>query len=164
MALAWARLLQQQQDDGRLGLTPSFLVGALRRLPGAILGNDHGRSELSALLELMRDEREANGKVVSIFECQNIFQPVATLSTADAPGDPIEGPAGSPVRLYVWPWVPSRRPVDFDWLVHTLWAHFGNAISVGDFSYSRANRRFGPFDRYDEDFIERALSQTDESE
>lgn len=162
MALEWARLLQQQQDDGRLGLTPSFLVGALRRLPGAILGNNHGRSELSGLLELMRDERAPIGKVVTIFECQNIFQPVAALSTGDAPGDPIEGSAGASVRLYAWPWVPSRRPVDFDWLVRTLWAHFGSAISAGDFSYSRANRRFGPFDEYDEDFIARALSQADE--
>lgn len=164
MALEWARLLEQQQDDGRLGLTPSFLVGTLRRLPGSILGNVHGRSEVSALLELMRDERALNGKVVSIFECQNILQPVATLSTADAPGDPIESPAGGPVRLYTSPWVPSRRPVDFDWLVVTLWAHFGEAISAGHFSYSRANRRFGPFDRDDEDFIARALAQTDESQ
>jgi hypothetical protein len=54
MALEWARLLQHQQDDGKLGLTPSFLVGALRRVPGAVLGTAPGRPEMRALLEMMR--------------------------------------------------------------------------------------------------------------
>ena len=81
MALEWARLLQQQQDDGRLGLTPSFLVGALRRISGAILGTAPGRPEMRSLLEMMRDERAPGAKFVSIFECQNLLQPVAALST-----------------------------------------------------------------------------------
>ena len=161
VALEWARLLQQQQNDGKLGLTPSFLVAALRRVPGAILGPVLGLQELRVLLEMMRDEREPHGKVVSIFECPSLLQPVATLSTSDAPGDPIEGRPGAPVKLYVWPWLPSKRPVDFDWLVQTLWAHFDDPISTGNFSYSRTTRRFRPFDKYDEDFIERALCASD---
>ncbi len=123
MALEWARLLQQQQDDGRLGLTPSFLVGALRRLPGALLGDTPGLPELRALIAMMRAERAPSGKVVSIFECQNIIQPVAALSSSDAQGDPIRSPAGGPPRLFVWPWVPSERPVDFDRPRHTLAGH-----------------------------------------
>ena len=162
MSVEWANLLQLQQDDGKLGLTPSFLVGALRKRPGTILGTTPGRPELCALLEMMRDQRAPSRKVVSIFECQNILQPVATLSTSDAPGDAIASPRGSAVNLYVWPWLPSARPVDFDWLLQTLWTHFGDAISKGYFSYSRATRRFSPFDQRDDDFIERAFAQRDD--
>lgn len=162
MALEWARLLQQQQDDGKLGLTPSFLVGALRRVPGAVLGTAPGRQEMRALLEMMRDERAPSAKSVSICECQNILQPVATLSSSDARGDAIHSPGGGAANLYVWPWLPSARPVDFDWLLQTLWTHFGDAIEAGNFSYSRATRSFSPFDKRDDDFIERALTEPDE--
>lgn len=161
MALEWARLLQRQQDDGKLGLTPSFLIGALRGLPGSILGAESGRPELRALLQMMRDEQAPNGRVASIFECQNILQPVATLSSSEAPGDPIRSAAGARPRLYVWPWFPSKRPVDFDWLVDALWAKFGDAISAGNFSYSRQSRQFHPFDRNDDDFIVRAFRDPD---
>lgn len=161
MALEWARLLQQQQDDGKLGLTPSFLVGALRRVPGAVLGTAPGRPEMRALLELMRDERAPGAKFVTIFECQNILQPVAALSSSDARGDAIRSPGGA-ANLYVWPWLPSARPVDFDWLLQTLWVHFGDAIETGRFSYIRATRSFGPFDKRDDDFIDRALIESDE--
>jgi hypothetical protein len=117
MALECAKLLQQQQDDGKLGLTPSFLIGALRGLPGSILGAETGRPELLALLQMMRDEEAPKGRVVSIFECQNILQPVATLSSSEAPGDPIRSALSERPRLYAWPWLPSKRPVDFDWLL-----------------------------------------------
>ena len=161
MALEWARLLQQQQDDGKLGLTPSFLVSALRRVPGGVLGTAPGRPEMRSLLEMMRDERAPGAKFVSIFECQNILQPVATLSTSDARGDAIQSPCGA-ANLYVWPWLPSARPVDFDWLLQTLWTHFGDAIEAGNFSYNRATRRFSPFDKRDDEFIERAVAESDE--
>ena len=98
---------------------------------------------------------------MSIFECQNILQPVATLSSSDASGDAIQSTGGAS-NLYVWPWLPSARPVDFDWLLQTLWAHFGDAIEAGNFSYSRATRSFSPFDKRDDDFIERALTESDE--
>ena len=162
MALEWATLLQQQQDDGRLGLTPSFLVGALRRWPGAILGTDPGHSELCALLEMMRDERTPNGKLVSVFECQNILQPVAALSTSVAPGDPIQSRMLGYTQLHVWPWVAAQRPVGFDWLLQAVWIQYGEAISSGCFSYHRRTRRFGPFDKDDEDFIERARFPAEE--
>ena len=162
MGLEWARLLQQQQDDGKLGLTPSFLVGALRRVPGAVLGTAPGPPEMRALLEMMRDERAPGAKSVSIFECQNILQPVAALSSSDARGDAIRSPGGGAANLYVWPWLPSARPVDFDWLLQTLWAHFGDAIEAGHFSYVRATHSFSPFDKRDDDFIERALTESDE--
>ena len=163
MALEWARLLQQQQDDGKLGLTPSFLIGALRGRPGTILGMKLGFAELCVLMEMMRDEHAPEGKVVSIFECQRILQPVATLSTADQHGDPIESSAGGPVRLFVWPWISSSRPVDFGWLVKAIWDHFGSAISAGNFSYNPSTRQFGTFDKCDLDFIGRALVESDES-
>jgi hypothetical protein len=108
----WAKLLQLQQDDGRLGLTPSFLIGALRKLPGDVLGRDLGRPELRVLLEMIRDDETTHGKVVTIFECQNIFQPVVALSTSTAPGDPIVSPTDGRARLYVWPWISAKRPVD----------------------------------------------------
>lgn len=161
MALEWARLLQQQQDEGRLGLTPSFLIGALRKLPGDILGREPGRPELRALLEKMRDERVAGMKSVTIFECQNIVQPVAALSSAPH-GDPIAPPDQALARLYVWPWVDAKRPVDFDWLLDALWDHYGEQITCGDFSYARASKRFNPFDRLDDDFIARAFVDSDE--
>jgi hypothetical protein len=162
MALEWARLLQQRQDDGKLGLTPSFLVGALRRVPGAILGTALGRPEMRSLLEMMRDERAPGAKSVTIFECQNILQPVATLSSSDARGDAIQSRCGGSPNLYVWPWLPSARPVDFDWLLQTLWTHFGDAIEARNFSYSRATRGFSPFDKRDDEFIARALTESDE--
>lgn len=162
MSLEWARLLQQQQDDGRLGLTPSFLVGALRKLPGRVLGIEPGRAELRLLLEMMRDEQAPGRKSVTVFECQNIFQPVAALSTTDAHGDPVVSPHQVRTGLYVWPWIDAKRPVDFDWLLEALWTHYGKHITSGDFSYSRATRRFGPFDKLDEDFIARAFVDADE--
>jgi hypothetical protein len=159
----WAKLLQLQQDDGRLGLTPSFLVGALRNRPGNALGCDPGRAELRVLLEMMRDDVATQLKVVTIFECQNIVQPVAALSTSQAPGDPIVSPTDGRARLFVWPWISARRPVDIDWLVDALWMHYGTAISTGHFSYSRALRTFHPFDRSDEEFIARAFCDSDEA-
>ena len=85
----WFQLLHEQQyGDGitavgpatgpRIGLTPSYLVGALRTPPGVVRSVTVSRAELSALLESMRDN--ASGKLVTISQCNNLQQPIASLS------------------------------------------------------------------------------------
>jgi hypothetical protein len=72
----WAQLVDRWQVDGHVGLTPSLLVGALREPSGAVLDAPACFAELRTLLESMRDGRLQYGKVVKIFECQELRQPV----------------------------------------------------------------------------------------
>lgn len=98
----WARLLDQHQAEGHTGLTLSFLAGALREPPGAVLGAEVSLAAFRALLEAMTDEPAPDGRVVRIFECHNLMQPVAALSYPEYFGVAVVGPTGSS-RLYAWP-------------------------------------------------------------
>lgn len=103
----WFRLLETYKQDGHVGLTLSFLIGALRTPVGTLADDDTSRSELLLLLRRMRDETP-KGLYVRIAECQTLHQPIAALF----PGDPMAGSpsAGdlvvgdsSPSRLHAWP-------------------------------------------------------------
>jgi hypothetical protein len=106
----WARLIDRWQREGHLALTPSFMVGALyasTAIPGDTAVAYRG---LRTLLESMRDDGALYGRVARVFECQNINQPVVSLST-DTSGTAIAAP-GQPCRLYVWPWYEPERSVE----------------------------------------------------
>jgi len=108
MGPPWFRLLDQYRREGHFGLTPSFLVGALRTPPGAVLDEQTSLAEFRALLESMRDETPS-GFHVRIGECPRLRQPVAAAFIGTpAPGDsslgePIPPREGLPPKLYAWP-------------------------------------------------------------
>jgi hypothetical protein len=157
----WARLVDRWQVEGHVGLTPSFLVGALREPPGAVLNAPASFAELRGLLDAMRNEPLQYGKVVKVFECQNLRQPVIALST-DRSGHLIPG-AEQRAQLYIWPWYEPEREVDFDWLLHALWCHVRSSICDGLFSYSKRLARFETFSPSDLAFIQRALADVDDA-
>ena len=157
----WARLVDRWQIEGHVGLTPSFLIGALREPRGVVLDAPISFAELRALLESMRDERLEYAKMVKIFECQNLRQPVAALST-DGSGTVLRG-HNHQSQLYVWPWFEPERAVDFEWLLQALWCHFRISICSGRFSYDRRTGQFRAFDEADLQFIQRALENPDDA-
>lgn len=59
----WLRLLKEYERKGRLGLTPSFLLGALRSPPGAVFDEERSLDNFRALLESMRDETGGMPKI-----------------------------------------------------------------------------------------------------
>jgi hypothetical protein len=156
----WARLIEEWRRAGHLGLTPSMLVGALRTPPGSVASAPASFADLRNLLESMRDERLPSDRVVRIFECQNIFQPVATLSS-DRMGHAIARDGGS-AGLFVWNWYEPEREIDFDWLLQALWCHFRVPICTGQFSYSRKTKQFHEFDDDDWQLIKAASRDEDE--
>jgi hypothetical protein len=158
----WAKLVDKWQQEGHVGLTPSFLIGALRTPVGAKQDARTGYTELGALLESMGNDRGPYGKVARIFECPNLLQPVVSVSD-DTAGYPIGG-ASLPVRLYVWPWDEPERSVGFDWLLQTLWHHFREPICDGRFSYQRSIKSFTEFSADDRAFVERALVSQSEDD
>ncbi len=144
----WFELLYEQQygrgitahgtaTGGRVGLTPSFLVGAMRTPPGAIHNVAISRVELSALLESMRDN--ASGKLVQIAECNYLHQPIASLTDGALGlgllGDPVLLPDGSPSKLYAWPQYFAGASRDVESLADGLWMILGLSICEGRFSY-----------------------------
>jgi hypothetical protein len=135
-------------------------VGALREPPGTTKDAPTSFAELRALFESIRDERVRYDKIVKIFECPNLRQPVVALST-DQTGTPIPGAPGRPTCLYVWPWYEPERAVDFEWLVQAVWCHFRVPICDGEFSYDRTRMRFHTFDEGNLQFILRALEDED---
>jgi hypothetical protein len=84
MSPKWAQLVDRYQIEGHVGLTPSFLVGALREPPGIVRNAADSFADLRGLLESMRDDRAPYGKVAKIFECPNLRQPVVALSTDES--------------------------------------------------------------------------------
>lgn len=158
----WFRLLYEQQYGhaisvhGGVGLTPSFLVGAMRTPPGEPRDVISSRGELSALLESMRDN--VSGKLVGIGECRNLRQPRASLAEVGALGhlgDAVLLSDGSPSKLYAWRQYFARPSRDIESLGDGLWNLLESSISEGRFSY-----RGGTWQKFDEDdlaFIRRAF-------
>jgi len=168
----WFKLLYEQQygqgitshgpaPGPRVGLTPSFVLGALRTPPGAVHDAASSRAELSALLESMRDN--SSGKLVHIAECPDIHQPRMSLTQGALGllGDPVLHADGSPSNLYAWPEYFARASHDVESLADGLWGILGGAICEGRFSY-RGGAWYG-FDTNDLEFIARALSNDDDA-
>lgn len=163
MQSKWFQLLYEQQyghgitthgpaSGNRVGLTPSFLIGAMR----TPLGTASGRGELTALLESMRDS--VSGKqVVSIRECNNLHQPIASL-TEEAMGhlgDAVLLSDGSPSKLYAWAQYFARTSRDVNSLADGLWNILGSSICEGRFSYRDGT--WQEFNDHDLAFIRRAF-------
>lgn len=155
----WFQLLDRYQFEGHLGLTPAFLLGALRNPIGAVLDAEQSFADFRTLLESMRDEQPMQNKVVKIFECNNLGQPIAALSTHGYGAVPIVGRDRASAQLFAWSQYTPNEQDHFLSLVETLWAHFDRPICEGRFSYRRATGAFEQFDEDDLAFIERALKE-----
>lgn len=166
----WFKLLYEQQyrqgitEHGpapgpRVGLTPSFLLGALRTPPGAVHDAAGSRAELSTLLESMRDN--STGMLVHIAECPDIHQPRASLTDGATGhlGDRVLRSDSAPSRLYAWPQYFAQASRDVDSLADGLWRILGAAICDGRFSYRGGT--WQEFDMDDLEFIARALTNDD---
>jgi len=131
----------------------------MRTPPGAIHNAAISRAELSALLESMRDN--ASGKLVVITECNNLGQPIASLTGGALGflGDPILLPDGSPSKLYAWPQYFSGASRDVESLADGLWKILGPSICEGWFSYRRGT--WQEFNNDDLAFIGRAFTNDD---
>ena len=171
MQSTWFKLLYEQQYrngitvrgpamGGRVGLTPSFLLGAIRALPGGnVAGN---RAELAALLEsMMRDN--GSGRLVAISECANLKQPITSLTGGPVGliGDPILLPDGSASKLYAWPHYFETSSHDIESLTEGLWKILGRSISEG--LYSFRDGTWKEFNGDDLAFIRRALKEMDDA-
>jgi hypothetical protein len=66
----WARLLDQWRLEGRLGLTLSFLVGALLP-PDVNMNRERAFAELHHLPTAMRDEAAPYGMVARIYKMRH---------------------------------------------------------------------------------------------
>jgi hypothetical protein len=152
MQQKWFELLYEPQDGhgitahgpasgNRVGLTPSFLVGAMRTPPGAGRDVTASHRELSALLESMRDN--VWGKLVCIKECNSIHQPIASLTEGAALGqlgDAVLLSDGSPSKLCASPHYSARASRDVESLADDLWKTSGpQSVRVG----SRIEAAFG---------------------
>lgn len=169
----WFKLLYEQQyghgimahgpaSGGRVGLTPSFLLGAMRTPPGAVSDVTSSRRELSALLESMRDN--VSGELVCIAECNNLHQPIARLMEGTSLGhlgDATLLPDGSPSKLYAWPQYFARASRDVESMADGLWNILGPSICEGRFSYRGGS--WQKFDRDDLTFIRRAFENDDDA-
>ena len=152
MQQEWFELLYEQQDEhgitahgpasgNRGGLTPSFLVGAMRTPPGAGRDVTASHRKLSALLEPMRDN--VWGKLVCIKECNSIHQPIASLTEGAALGhlgDAVLLSDGSPSKLCASPHYSARASRDVESLADGLWKILGSSICEGR---SRIEAAFG---------------------
>lgn len=152
----WARLIRQHHAEGHLGLTIPFLIGAVRDPLGGVSSEDRSFVELYTLLQSMRDETAGDGRTALIFECQNLLEPVVTLSTGPQ-GDRILGPSGATAKLYVGPWFETDAVIDFAWLFENLWDRYRQPLAANAFSFRRRTRQFEAFDANDVAFIARAL-------
>lgn len=168
----WFQLLYEQQygrgitahgpaSSGRVGLTPSFLVGAMRTPRGAVRDPTSSRGELTALLKSMRDD--VSGRLVCIAECHTLHQPIASLIQGDALGhlgDAVLLSGGSPSKLYAWPQYFARASRDVESLADGLWNILESSICKGQFSYR--GRTWQEFNEHDLAFIRQALKGDDD--
>ena len=169
MQSKWFQLLHEQKygdgitahgaaSGGRLGLTPSFLLGAMRTPPGAVRSLASSRGELTALLESMRGN--VSGELVGIAECQSLHQPTMRLmGNGLGQGDAVPPSDGSRSNLYAWPQYFARVSRDVESLADGLWNILEPSILGGRFSY-----RGGTWQEFNEDdlaFIRRAFDAGD---
>jgi len=153
----WARLLRQYRDEGHFGLTPSFLIGAMRKPVGALATEEASLTEFRSLLESMRDQPV--GFRVRVLKCARLQRPVAALADndmADPSEESITPRFKSEPRLFVWHKYLAEGSHDVETVVGNLWRTFRRPICAGRFSYR--NDRFLLFNTADLEFIQRALT------
>jgi hypothetical protein len=156
----WARLLKRHRKEGHFGLTLSFLVGAMRRPPGARLAENISICEFQSILESMRDQSVDSR--VRILKCVWLQQPVAALDNqASADEVPISSGRGGGPHLFVAQTYLVSGPPDVGTVLRNLWGTFQQPINNGRFSYLVEDETFRPFTTNDFAFIERALAADD---
>jgi hypothetical protein len=157
MSPAWVRLLREHRKK-LFGLTPSFLIGAMRDPAGSPASGEIGLCELRSMLECMRNHPV--GTPVRILKCVQIQQPVVALDNSigadEVPIAPID--CSNP-RLFVAQRYFSGERRGLDGLAVTLWKTFERPINEGKFSYREDE--FDTFDSDDLAFIKRALREGD---
>lgn len=167
MSEKWYRLLHEQKygpgitakgpaKGGRVGLTPAFVVGAIRVSSG--VDSPAGRADLLEMLESMANNTE--GTLVHIADCPDMHQPRASL-TAGAIGhlgDPVKRSDGSNTNLYASPEYFARDSRDLESLTDGLWNILRQPISEGRYSW----RGWQEFDDDERRFIKRALEDVDD--
>jgi hypothetical protein len=148
-------------NTGRLGLTVTFLLGAIRN------GRDtpecgRSKADLRALLADTMSEHQADA-VVRIYECGTLHEPTACLSDgmAGGLGDAVTLRDGSPSKLYAWPQYFAGPSKDLDSLTRGLWNLLDAPLSAGKYSYRHGYKEF---DTDDDAFIRRALGRHDDDE
>jgi hypothetical protein len=159
----WFKVLDRYRRDGHFGLTPSFLVGAVRTPVGDVSSDQSSMEDLRRLLTSMRDETPP-GFCVRLAECPSLHQPVAALLPSqsvvrEAAGDAVIAPDAQGSTLYAWPRYFASEARTVESLVGGLWPTFGAAIRDGRFSWRRGE--FHPFDSDDLAFVQRALHEED---
>lgn len=163
----WLKLLRENNKKSGFGLTLPFLVGALRTPVGAVVVDKHKNiSDVKGLLLSMRDKTPGTS-YISLTVCDRLHQPVfAESSSHFTPSDffaRIPTLDGKRCFLYVAPNILVReKNQSVGDLLEALWKQNGDAISHGEFSYSK-----GAFTKYsDKDLllIARAGSQANEEE
>lgn len=159
----WYHLLEEQTDglgvlayDGppgpRIGLTPAFILGAIRSNDAEVPGRD----DLLALLESMRDTD--TGKGIRIAECPSIHQPrVSFAPSINGYAGVALKRAGGPSFLWSVPQYFTDPASDIQGLTDGLWKLIGPHVSLGSFSY-RA-RQWQPFNDIEQAFIQRARAR-----
>jgi hypothetical protein len=158
MVPAWAQLLALYRNEGRFGLTLSFLIGAMRKPRGSVVAEDTTIPEFRALLESMRDQ--AVGCPVRILRCIWLEQPVAALDSQISVDEvPIASPSSAESRLFVAKRYLVGGPPTVDTVLTNLWPTFQQPIAEGRFSYFVDEETFGPFSPKDFAFIERAFGE-----
>lgn len=156
----WARLLRQYRREGRFGLTPSFLIGAMRSPLGTVVAEDISIREFRSVLESMRDH--SVNRPVRILKCIWLQQPVAALDDQVSVDEvPIDSACGVGPHLFVAQKYLVSGPPDIETVFRNLWGTFQQPINEGRFSYLIDDEEFRPFNAKDVAFIQRALDDND---
>jgi len=170
----WFLLLEEQRcgqglgpsgpaTTQRLGLTVTFLIGALRQLPGGELASEPTVVEIRGLLAEMMIQA-ADPSVVRIYECDKLREPTVCLSDSRSGslGDSVVFPDGSSSRLHAWPQYFSGGPRDLESISQCLWGLLGEPLRRREFLH-----RLGSYKEFNDDdcaFIARALARDDDEE
>jgi hypothetical protein len=153
----WAVLLRRYRNEGHFGLTPSFLIGAMRRPVGAMAAEDVSLYELRSMLESMRNHTV--GTPVRILKCYLLEQPVAALDDRiSSDEEPILPISASEPRLFVARRYLSNGSRDLDGVLIALWNTFRQPMNDGRFSYRVDEEKFDMFNAADLALIRRSFA------
>lgn len=163
ISIGLLRLLRAQKRRGKFGLTPSFLLGALRTPIGDIRDIERSRTEFVSLMRSMT--ASVGEELIRIAECPRLGQPVAAALLGPASpsfGVRVSLPAQVTSTLYVWTQYCDGKD-DLDSVSASLWRIFEAPVCAGNFSFSTKLNCYQAFDGADLKFIEEALAECGET-
>lgn len=157
----WFSLLKYQQELGRTGLTPSFLIGAKRlSLQPSSMEGDTAYRELQSLLVAFRDAAPHPHHVV-ISKCTIHGQPIAALYLLNpqrAACEPVVDHRGGKTLLSADHRYFDSKRRNVESLVEGWWKIFESALTRGEFSFR--DEAYAAFNDKDRDFITNAHKST----